>query len=47
MPAFSSIRTCRRKKKLNQAFELQLTSLIDVLVIILVFLLKSYQTALK
>ena len=39
MPAFRSIRTRRRKKKLNQGFELQLTSLIDVLVIILVFLL--------
>lgn len=47
MPAFRSIRTRRRKKKLNQAFELQLTSLIDVLVIILVFLLKSYQTSLN
>lgn len=47
MPAFRSIRTRRRKKKLNAAFELQLTSLIDVLVIILVFLLKSYQTSLN
>lgn len=47
MPAFRSIRTRRRKKKLNQGFELQLTSLIDVLVIILVFLLKSYQTSLN
>ena len=47
MPAFRSIRTRRRKKRLNQGFELQLTSLIDVLVIILVFLLKSYQTSLN
>lgn len=47
MPAFRSIRTRRRKKKLNSGFELQLTSLIDVLVIILVFLLKSYQTSMN
>ncbi len=47
MPAFRSIRNRRKKKKLNAAFELQLTSLIDVLVIILVFLLKSYQTSLN
>ena len=47
MPAFRSIRTRRRKKKLNKHFELQLTSLIDVLVIILVFMLKSYQTSLN
>ncbi|MBC7386828.1 MAG: biopolymer transporter ExbD [Cryobacterium sp.] len=47
MPAFRSIRTRRRKRKLNAAFELQLTSLIDVLVIILVFLLKSYQTSMN
>jgi biopolymer transport protein ExbD len=47
MPAFRSIRTRKRKKKLNNGFELQLTSLIDVLVIILVFLLKSYQTSLN
>ena len=47
MPAFRSIRTRKRKRKLNNGFELQLTSLIDVLVIILVFLLKSYQTSLN
>ena len=47
MPAFRSIRTRKRKKKLNNGFELQLTSLIDVLVIILVFMLKSYQTSLN
>jgi biopolymer transport protein ExbD len=40
-----SIRSRGRRKKLNKPFELQLTSLIDVLVIILVFLLKSYQTS--
>jgi biopolymer transport protein ExbD len=47
MPAFRSIRNRRRKKILNKGFELQLTSLIDVFVIILVFLLKSYQTSLN
>ncbi|MBS1964131.1 MAG: biopolymer transporter ExbD [Bdellovibrionales bacterium] len=47
MPAFRSIRTRRGKRKINKGFELQLTSLIDVLVIILVFLLKSYQTSLN
>lgn len=45
--AFRSIRSRRSKKRLNKGFELQLTSLIDVLVIILVFLLKSYQTSLN
>jgi biopolymer transport protein ExbD len=47
MAAFRSIRTRKRKSKLNKNFELQLTSLIDVLVIILVFLLKSYQTSIN
>jgi len=47
MPAFRSIRKRTKRKKLNNAFELQLTSLIDVLVIILVFLLKSYQTSMN
>jgi biopolymer transport protein ExbD len=45
--AFRSIRSRRSKRKLNKGFELQLTSLIDVLVIILVFLLKSYQTSMN
>ena len=36
-------RRCR--KKLTGEFELQLTSLLDVLIIVLVFLLKSYQAA--
>lgn len=40
-----SIRSRRGRKKLNKNFELQLTSMLDVLVIILVFLLKSYQTS--
>lgn len=35
------------KRRLNRNFELQLTSLIDVLVIILVFLLKSYQASMN
>jgi len=42
-----SIRNRKRKKKVNGSFELQLTSLIDVLVIILVFLLKSYQASMN
>lgn len=40
-----SIRNRRKRKVLNKGFELQLTSMIDVLVIILVFMLKSYQTS--
>lgn len=40
-----SIRNRGQRKKLNKPFELQLTSMIDVLVIILVFLLKSYQNS--
>lgn len=45
MRANRSIRNRRGRKKLNKGFELQLTSMIDVLVIILVFMLKSYQTS--
>jgi biopolymer transport protein ExbD len=45
--AYRSIRSRRTRKKINRGFELQLTSLIDVLVIILVFLLKSYQTSMN
>ena len=37
-----SIRSRRGRKKINKEFELQLTSMMDVLVIIVVFLLKSY-----
>src|SRR5689334_21843072 len=40
-----SIRARRGRRKINKAFELQLTSMLDVLVIILVFLLKSYATS--
>lgn len=40
-----SIRNRRGRKKLNKEFELQLTSMMDILVIILVFLLKSYSTS--
>ena len=36
------IRSRRGRRKINKAFELQLTSMMDVLVIIVVFLLKSY-----
>ncbi|MDR3608267.1 MAG: biopolymer transporter ExbD [Oligoflexia bacterium] len=42
-----SIRTRRSRKKVGQAFELQLTSMMDVLVIIVVFLLKSYATTMN
>ena len=35
----------RGRKALNAPFDLQLTSMLDMLVIILVFLLKSYQTS--
>ncbi len=40
-----SIRNRRGRKKITQGFELQLTSMMDVLVIIVVFLLKSYATS--
>jgi biopolymer transport protein ExbD len=40
-----SIRSRRGRKKINSSFELQLTSMMDVLVIIVVFLLKSYATS--
>lgn len=40
-----SIRSRRRRSKLKQLGELQLTSMMDVLVIILVFLLKSYSAS--
>ncbi len=41
------IRGRRSRRKINKAFELQLTSMMDVLVIIVVFLLKSYNTSLN
>ena len=37
----------RGRRKINKAFELQLTSMMDVLVIIVVFLLKSYNTSMN
>jgi biopolymer transport protein ExbD len=40
-----SIRNRRNRKKIAGDFELQLTSMMDVLVIIVVFLLKSYATS--
>jgi biopolymer transport protein ExbD len=43
--AYRSIRKRRGRKKLNGSFELQLTSMMDVLIIIVVFLLKSYATS--
>ena len=42
MAAYQSIRTRSRRKKITGAFELQLTSMMDILVIIVVFLLKSF-----
>lgn len=39
-----SIRGRRGRKKIGMDFELQLTSMMDVLIIIVVFLLKSYAT---
>ena len=41
----NSIRSRRGRRKLIKHFELQLTSMMDVLTIILVFLLKSYATS--
>ncbi|OFZ01198.1 MAG: hypothetical protein A2Z97_12585 [Bdellovibrionales bacterium GWB1_52_6] len=43
--AFRSIRSRRNRRKLPGSFELQLTSMMDVLVIIVVFMLKSYSTS--
>lgn len=44
--AFSrSIRHRRTRRKIHKDFDLQLTSMMDILVIILVFLLKSYSTS--
>lgn len=45
MAFYRSIRSRRGRSKINTAFELQLTSMMDVLVIIVVFLLKSYSTS--
>ena len=40
-----SIRNRRARKVIHKDFDLQLTSMMDILVIILVFLLKSYSTS--
>lgn len=40
-----SIRSRRRRRKFARDFELQLTSMMDVMIIIVVFLLKSYQAS--
>ncbi len=40
-----SIRHRRSRKNIHRDFDLQLTSMMDILVIILVFLLKSYSTS--
>jgi biopolymer transport protein ExbD len=40
-----NIRTRRGRKRIKAGFELQLTSMMDVLIIIVVFLLKSYATS--
>jgi biopolymer transport protein ExbD len=42
-----SIKNRRNRKKLNGEMELQLTSMMDVLVIIVVFLLKTYATTMN
>lgn len=42
-----SIKRRRFRRKVNKAFELQLTSMMDVMVIIVVFLLKSYNTSMN
>jgi biopolymer transport protein ExbD len=47
MPFHRSIRMRRKRKRVNQGFELQLTSMMDILVIILVFLLKSYSVSMN
>src|SRR3989338_11586444 len=44
MAGSRSIRSRSSRKKINKSFDLQLTSMLDILVIILVFLLKSYST---
>ena len=45
MPAFRSIRARKRRRRIDMTFELQLTSMLDVMVIILVFLLKTYSAS--
>lgn len=45
MPFYRSIRSRRGRRKIKLVGDLQLTSMMDVLVIILVFLLKSYSAS--
>ncbi len=45
MPSQRGIQRRRQRKKINSTFELQLTSMMDALVIIVVFLLKSYNVS--
>jgi biopolymer transport protein ExbD len=45
MATRNSIRVRRARRRVQKKFELQLTSLMDVMVIIVVFLLKSYATS--
>lgn len=45
MPSFRSIRHRRVKRRIQKNFDLPLTSMMDILVIIVVFLLKSYSTS--
>src|SRR4051812_43659003 len=45
MASRKSIHGRRVRRRIGKTFELQLTSMMDVLVIILVFLLKSYATS--
>ncbi len=47
MPFHRSIRRRRRTHRSQRLFDLQLTSMMDVLVILVVFLLKSYSTTLN
>ena len=45
MAGSRAIRSRSSKKRIKKSFDLQLTSMLDILVIILVFLLKSYSTS--
>lgn len=45
MPFRRSIAMRRKRKNINRAFDLQLTSMMDILTIILIFLLKTYSTS--
>ena len=45
MPFYRSIRYRRKRRSIARGFELQLTSMMDVLIIIVVFLLKSYASS--